>query len=578
MGIRDVLKPTPPVFSVPQPAKTAKASTVRPIVGSGEKINLRDPSNIENLRTRVYTEWQNDAWAYYDAIGEIKYGFGLVGAVMSRVRLYPALAVDKDAAPISTSDYLRRSVDQSDDEQAKDIDAELALPERITADVVVYLEELVADLFSGRGGQSSFMRNYALNICVAGECYLIQYKDQWYIKSTSEIVSSVDGKVILRRLRAGGSTSTSAAGGQPGDIELPKGAYVGRIWREHPRYSLEPESSMLGLREVCDELLVLQRMIRATARSRMNAGILFVPTGLSAAGSSVNEDVATDEESLDELMSDIYESISSSVDDETAASTVIPIGVSGPPEAADKLKLINLSRESDQFLVERCDRALERLLQGLDMPKDVVSGMANVKYSNAIQIDESLYKGHIEPLALMLVDALTTMYIHPALKKRFKNLTNRDLDFLRVWYDPSEVTTKSDPAASANTGYDNFAISAAAWRAAHGFSDTDAPTEHELAQRYLFLKGAPQPEQLGVLMKEAFPTITDKQRAANLANSPVPMPESAQEMLYGEVVAPADQTTRDGQNPAVTATESATAIDPNNPTGATGTTGTTGTY
>ena len=567
MALRNITNPKSRLKSVEfEKPRPAKISAVRPIIGSGERINTKDPSDIENLRTRVYTEWQNEAWAYYDAIGEIKYGFGLVGAVMSRIRLYPALAIDTDAVPISTSNYLRRKIDQSRGEQEKDIAGELTLPKNITQEVVWYLEELVADLFSGRGGQSSFMRNYAINVAVAGECYLIQHKDQWMIKSTSEVVSTVDGKVILRRLRAGGSTSTTASGGQPGDIELPKNAYVGRIWREHPRYSLEPESSMLGLREVCDELLVLQRMIRAVARSRMNAGILYIPTGLSAAGSSINSDTAKDEESLDELVSDIYDSISSSVDDETAATTVVPTMVSGPPDAADKLRLISLARESDQYLVERCDRALERLLQGLDMPKDIVSGMANVKYSNAIQIDESLYKGHIEPLALMLVDALTTMYIRPALKKRF-SLTNRELDFLRIWYDPSEVVTKSDPAASANTGYDNFAISAAAWRAAHGFSDTDAPSEHELAQRYLFLKGTPQPEQLSTLFKEAFPTVTDHQRAANIANSPVPMPESAQELLYGEVIAPTDKTTRNGQNPGVSAAESATYVNPGNPTG-----------
>ncbi|QEM41546.1 portal protein [Gordonia phage Forza] len=560
MGIADFIRPR----EVEEPAKSPRVSAPRAMTAAGERIKLRNPDEAASLRTRVYNEWQKDAWAYYDSIAEIAYGFDLVSAVMSRIRLYPALSIDADGVPISTVNYLRRKIDQSQGEMEKDLAGELTLPPAITKEVVEYLEDLVADLFSGHGGQSSLLRSFALNICVAGECYLINYKDKWSIRSTDEIVATGDERFLLRRLRPGGTTSTTA-NGQPGDVELPKNTYVGRIWREHPRYSMEPTSSMLSLREMCDELLTLQRMIRVVARSRMNAGILYVPDGLVVSGSTVNEETVDDEEALDEIIADIYDTVTAPIEDETNAATVFPTIVTGPKDAAQSLRLISLARDSDQFLVDRTDRTLERILQGLDMPKDVVSGMANVKYSNAIQIDESLYKGHIEPLALMLVDALTTMYIHPALKKKF-GLRQRELDYLRVWYDPSEVVTKSDPAASANTGYDNFAISAAAWRAAHGFSDTDAPSEHELAQRYLFLKGVPQPEQLGVLMKEAFPTITDAQRAANMANSPVPMPESAQEKLFGKVIQPVDRSTRDGANPSVSASESATSVNPGNPT------------
>ncbi|QBZ72685.1 portal protein [Gordonia phage GodonK] len=523
----------------------------RPLVASGEKISIKNPDEVISLRNRVYTEWQNDAWAYYDAIGEIKYGFGLVGAVTSRLRLYPAISVDQDGVPISTSDYRRRQLEQSKPELEKDIKSELAVPKRVTKDVLEHLDRLVLDLFGGPAGSSGFLRSYALNMCVAGECYLVNYKDRWLVKSTSELTADPSGKLYMRGLRTGsmGSTTTGA-NGTFGEIELPKNTFVARIWREHPRYSLEPESSMLGLRETCDELITLQRMIRSLARSRMNAGILFVPDGLSAAGSTVAEDIADEEELDDELISSIYDTVSAPIEDETNAASVFPTIMRGPESAGKALQHLMMSRDSDQFLVERCDRALDRILQGLDMPKDVVSGMSNVKYSNAIQVDDSLYKGHIEPLALMLCDALTTVYIRPMLKKKFPQLEDSDLDFLRIWYDPSEIVSKSDPAQSANTGHDNFAISDAAWRAAHGFSDTDAPSEREMAIRWL-RQVPPSPEVQDMLIKEAFPTIIERQRAANIQASPVPMPESAQEMVYGKVVSPVSDTTRDAQNPQI---------------------------
>lgn len=242
----------------PTPVPT---STPRAITAAGERLNLRSADQVMNLRNRAYTAWQRDAWAYYDAIGEIKYGFGMVAAVMSRIRLYPALDIDADGVPISTSNYKRRIVDQSTGEVQKDTLGELTLPEAITPEVLDYLEQIVKDLFSGSGGISGFMRHYALNMSVAGECYLIKYKNKWMIRSTEELIAQPDGTVVLRRQRVGNSSS-SANGTQDGDITLPKGTYIGRIWREHPRYSLEPESSMLGLREACDELITLQRYIR----------------------------------------------------------------------------------------------------------------------------------------------------------------------------------------------------------------------------------------------------------------------------------------------------------------------------
>lgn len=521
------------------PAQAQPASALRPITASGEKIDLRNQDDIANMRYRVYAEWQHDAWGYYDAIGEIKYGFGMLASVLSRVRLFPSLNLDPDSVPISTVNYRRRRTELTDQENAEEVEQELKAPESITDEVMDYMEELIENLSSGPGGMSSFLRSYTLNMAVPGECYLVEIKGEWSIKSSSEIVVDAGGQVLLRRQRVLGGANASGGsvtsnGSTVGDVVLPKTTPLIRIWREHPRYSLEPESSMLGLREACDELLTLQRMIRAVARSSMNAGVLFIPDSLRAAGSTIAEDIATDEELSEELIATLYDNFVAPITDETNAASVVPTILTGPGAAGKEIQYIEINRKVDQFLTERCDRALERVLQGIDMPKDFVTGMANVRYTNAKNIDESLYKSHIEPMVLMLVDALNVGYFRPMLRKKFSKtqLSDRDLrKYLTVWYDPSEIVTRADPAESADKGFDKFALSADAWRAAHGFADTDAPSELEQAVRMLQKSPLP-PDLVTPLFNAVFEQLVEKQRAQNMAKNPGGgFPDSAADIL-----------------------------------------------
>lgn len=559
MGFMDSFKDmvTPPAVSLEREiaAQSAPVNAFRAITASGKRIKLQNQDDVAELRYRVYSEWQNDAWAYYDAIGEIKYGFGMLAAVLSRVRLYSSLNLDPDSVPISTLNYRRRFVDLSEEERARDVAREMAPPPALTPEVMRSAEKLVRDLATGPGGLSGLLRDYALNMSVPGEVYLVQVGGEWHMKSSSELVVDAGGNILLRtqRTAATGNQNVSSTGSVLGDTVLPKKTKIIRIWRSHPRYSNEPESSMLGLREACDELITLQRMIRAVARSNMNAGILYIPDGLTAAGASVAEDIAKEEEEDAALLRTLYDNFTEPVVDETNAGTVHPTVLSGPPEIGKELRYIEVNRKVDQYLTERCDRTLERILQGIDMPKDFVSGLANVRYTNARSIDESLYKSHIEPLVLMLVDALTTAYLRKELKDQYKNLTEEDLSYIGVWYDPSEIVTKSNPAESADKGFDTYALSADAWRQAHGFADTDAPSEAEVAVRML-QKATLPPELVTSLFSYAFPKINAAQRDANLAQSPVEFPESAKKMLYGK---PGSTDTGEPVNP-----DSATPAEP----------------
>lgn len=502
-------------------AKALPANTVRPITGSAQRLKLDDKDELEQFKKRKNADtWQTDAWEYFDAIGEIKYSGSLIGAVLSRVRLYPAFNADPDSAPANVADAASLSTVQLPPTFANDCD------------------RILRRLDSANGGISGILNRGGLNVWVAGECYLVQIPakislgipERWDIKSVDELIVNGNGKLSLRKTR------TSRP--EKGD-ELPEGAFAGRIWRSHPRYSDEADSSLRAIRDLADELLLLGRTAKATARSRLNAGAMYIPDGLSLAQEAddedeldLNDDPTENSDESDGFEQELLDAMTAPISDEESASAVVPLLIRGPAELAQFIKLFKFERSFDPELVKRGDHVLDRIMHGLDIPKDVITGMGHVRYSNAVQIDEQLYKAHVEPLVLLLIDALTAVYYRPALLAM--GYDQAVVNKAMIWYDPSEILTKPDRAESANNGFDRMAISADAWRKAHGYTDTDAPNADELVKRAILTRGPITPEIATELLKIIAPTLLGQVRDQSQADSPVPpLDPGAQDILNG---------------------------------------------
>lgn len=171
-------------------------------------------------------------------------------------------------------------------------------------------------------------------------------------------------------------------------------------------------------------------------------------------------------------------------------------------------------------------------MQGLDVPKDVVTGLANVKYSNALQIDEALYKAHIEPLMLLIVDALTVVYLRPYLIAN--GYDEKDVKNVCIWYDPSLVATRNDRAADADVGFDKLAVSYDAWRRAHGFSQSDAPDPKEFALRLVMQKGMVTPELTEAMLQAIAPEVMGDIRQQAMEESGAAIPPEVDQLLQSE--------------------------------------------
>ena len=509
-------------------AEPAAFNSVRPLTAAAAQLKMNDVDEAQRFKSRrqgAAGSWQTEAWEYYDAIGEIKYAFNLVASVVSRIRLYTAVVDDPAEAPVA-----------------------IAKSATVDKDLASAAERALARLDSAYGGQAGLLKDAALNLQVTGECYLIQVPERlgsglpesWDIRSVDELQVDAKGNYIINPSRdAGGSSSMAAS---KNAIRLPKDAFLGRIWKAHPRYSQESDSSLRGLLDLCAELLLLNRTFRATARSRLNAGALYLPDGLSVAASpdpdypydengEYNEQYNA-EEAADDFEDQLMDAMTTPIKDEDSASAVVPLIIRGPAELGDKIKQFKFERSFDDSLVARADRVLDRIMQGLDVPKDVVTGLANVKYSNALQIDEALYKAHIEPLMLLIVDALTVVYLRPYLISI--GYSETEVSRIHIWYDPSQVATRNDRATDADSGFDKMAVSFDTWRRAHGFSDQDAPDPTELALRLIIQKGAITPELTEAMLAAVAPEVMDRTREISQEQNVAPIPPEVEQVLSGE--------------------------------------------
>jgi len=485
--------------SAARPAKAAPYNAQRPITASTERIKVKEMQP----GSRPWEVWQTDAWIGYERVGEIHYGFNLVGSILSRIRLYPAVVLDPEQAPTSITEAAEKGL--VDDDLAK------------------RAQEIMLEFTTSNF--SSKVRSFALNMNVAGEVYFMQMpgSGEWAFKSTKEV--KVEQNSVLYQPLRGGEQKP-----------LPTSTYIARVWREHPEYSKEPDSSLMALTDSIEELLMLQRLVRSATRSRLNAGLLFVPDGITVASATVaNADETDGEQAVvdpgNAFVAELMDAMVTPVSDEGSASSVVPMVVTGPSDQGSSIRHLTFERSSDEWLVNRAERSLERILQGIDVPKEMVAGLAAVKYSNAVVIDDNLYKANIEPLALALSDATTEMYLRTRLLA--EGFEPAAVGRVVVWYDPSQIVTRPNQSEEVTIGFEHFLVGPKAWRRENGLAETDAPTEQELALMLVASKGMLPPDVTVALLNVALPNVLEAEREQNVAESPVPMPDSAQQILGG---------------------------------------------
>jgi hypothetical protein len=383
--------------------------------------------------------WQDEAWQFFDDLGEFRYGVEWVAAMLSRVRIYAA------------------KLEPGQDE-----------PVRAEAGAAV---DLMTTLGGGVAGQAQLMSALGTQLAVPGEGYLVGETtggvEKWAVRSIDEVRATRGHYEVIDEDSARGSVQWRALGAD---------SLVTRVWRPHKRYHYMPDSPARAARRTMRELELVNRHILAQYLSRLaSAGVVIFPAEISF---PVREEFA---EANDPFMAEWIEIAAEAIRTPGTAAATVPIPIRVPGEWADKIKHVDFTLRLDEKILDKRDSAIKRLAAQMNIPAEVLLGMADLNHWGIWGLEESALKTNIAPEAELICQALTTGYLQP----RLKASGVEDAAKWVVWYDMSELTLRPDRSKSALEAYDRMELSGAALRRETGFDEADKPGPDDLKQQGL---------------------------------------------------------------------------------------------
>jgi len=384
------------------------------------------PRNLQEAK-----RWQEEAWSLYDEIGEMWFGVNWVANSMSQVRLIAA--VPSPSGPETVEDGL--------------------------------VAELVAGFAGGVTQQMQVLQRAGLHLATVGETWIIGRETDPSTAGQDEVRPYSSEEVTYQ-------TGRWAVDDGSGKIELGEDDLIIRSWRPHPRRWQWPDTSVRPTLPVARELRALTQYVSAQCDSRLaGAGLLLIPDSIEFP-SSATADAADGEDPFTLALIDV---VSTAIRDRSSAASLVPAVVRGPAEAISQVKHLRLDTPLDGQAKELRDEAIRRIALSLDIPPEVLKGLADANHWGAWAISEEAIKHTIAPLAAMICHSLTVGWLRPALEEA--GVTNPG-DYM-VWFDTSPLELRPDRSRPAVELYDRAELSAEALRRENGFTQADAPSDEE---------------------------------------------------------------------------------------------------
>lgn len=419
--------PTPKPLPT-QPEPNALTAAAAPVTSPRTEL-LRTPDT-----------WQNEAWEYYDTLGEFRYAADWEANMLSRIRFYAA------------------KLEPGTDE-----------PVRQDAGTAV---ELMTTFAGGVAGQAQIMSGLGTQLAVPGEGYVIVENvdgiEKWAVRSIDEVRAARGHYEVI-------DENNPRDGNQWRPLASDSMAPI-RVWRPNKRYHHVADSPARAARSTMRELELVNRHIQAQYLSRLaSAGVVIFPDEVTF---PVREEFA---DAADPFVEEWIENARTAIGTPGTAAAVVPMPIKVPAEYVDKIAHIDFTLKIDDKIIEKRDSAIKRLASQLNVPPEVLLGMGDLNHWNAWAVDETSLKVNVAPDAELIAAALTTGYLQPRLK------ASRVEDWAQwvVWYDMSELTLRPDRSDDAVLLYDRLEINGAALRRETGFNEDDKPTDEELKEQAL---------------------------------------------------------------------------------------------
>lgn len=187
-----------------------------------------------------------------------------------------------------------------------------------------------------------------------------------------------------------------------------------RIYRPDPSDRFAAWSTHKAMLDVLESMYVHQLADTAVAQSRLaGAGILFIPNDefldipVEDGGEPEPGTQAHFEKRLRDAMTD-------SVRDRKAQDAIVPLIMFGAAELSDGIRHVLMERKDDaDAFASRMKAMAARYGDGIDLPKEVVTSMGEANHWGAWKVDQNTWQYYLQPLAQVVIDALTTNFIRP---------------------------------------------------------------------------------------------------------------------------------------------------------------------
>lgn len=489
--------PTAPSLSAPArpTARTLTAAASRPTrTGSAAKTaSAPTPRAGAALGSR---SWQAEAWAAYDEVGEERFLASTLAGRLSQARLY----VQHKPATGPHSSLRDDPTDVTD--TAAGPTARLA-------------EAVLAALGASQQDLGQMLQRLATNLFVAGEGWLVgvpRHVIDEVSPSSAPTVTAPSPDPALSDLvwRVLAVTEVSAVGQDGRRVRLNLGTdgsapvevsadevYMVRVWRPHPARYWEADSPTRACLPILRELIGLTRHISAQIDSRLaGAGILVVPSSASAALASDAADSSA-YGAPDPFVAALMDSMLRPIENRDDASAVVPLVVTVPDEAADKMSHLTFSSALDSGARDLRDEAIRRLALAQDAPPELLLGSGAMNHWGAWLTREDTVTTHIEPVLALICDALTSQYLRPVLLSA--GLSEDEVRTLSVGYDVSALVARPNRSEEALNLHRAGAVSDEALREASGFDDSDAKPLDERALMQALAMVSKRPDLMGTI-------------------------------------------------------------------------------
>ena len=138
------------------------------------------------------------------------------------------------------------------------------------------------------------------------------------------------------------------------------------------------------------------------------------------------------------------------------------------------MKTVDLTRDIQEWVPEVMERILRQIAIGLDIPAEILTGLADVNHWGQWLIDDSLRLNYVDPLVLDVLDSFPRATSGPP----FRAAGVEDFDRYLFWRDYSDLTSRSVTAADALALFESKIISAEARAGPSGSPSPTPPTRY----------------------------------------------------------------------------------------------------